>query len=1342
MNEEKIAFLTMFPFCGDYQDLCGGLEQATVVFATVNKEKLHMSVDAEFRRPTIPAERHTLEGRIAAEYGLASVAINDKTVRSTPVKAPKKAASGSGVTAPRPKEPLTPGRLIYGKGIRGETVPMGELSAESGAVSVRGEVFSVENRDIVKTGAWVLGIEITDYTGSVKVSGYFKKPEDKQTLSQIKKGMYITVFGNVGYDRYEGDITMEPKSIQLSEKPARRDTAPENEKRCELHLHTRYSTMDALTDPTEAVARAAAWGHKAIAVTDHGVAQAFPEVWHAGDKFGIKIIYGVEGYYINDVDDKLVFYGEPHGALSEEFCAFDTETTGLDPNNDRMTEIGAVIMKGSEVVSRFQTFVNPDRHIPAEITELTGITDRDVFDAPDEGEAMRKFLAFAKDRPLVAHNAEFDIGFLSATARRCGIDFHPVFMDTLTLSQSLLPDMKRFKLDLVTDRLGLPTFNHHRADDDALACGRIMAKLIEMLAERGITRQAELESYTRAERNAHPRAQRLKHIILLVKDKTGLKNLYELISKSHLEHFKKNPVIPKSLLLQYREGIIVGSACEAGEVFDAVSRKKSDEELARLCALYDYLEIQPICNNAFMLENGTAKNEEELRDFNRRVVELGEKLGKPVVATGDVHFLNPEQEIYRRILLSGRGFQDADRSMPLYFKTTDEMLREFAYLGGDKCREVVVTAPNAIADACETIVLLPKDLYAPKIENSAEDLKSLVYGKMHELYGEHPPQVVQDRVDVEMDAILGRHYDVIYMSAQKLVAKSLEAGYLVGSRGSVGSSLVAYMAGITEVNALPPHYLCPNCKHTEFFKETEYGCGADMPDKDCPECGAKLKKEGFNIPFETFLGFGGDKVPDIDLNFSGEYQSRAHEYTRKLFGRDHVFKAGTIGTLAEKTAYGHVKHYLEDHGLKVTKAEENRLTLGCVGVKRTTGQHPGGLVIIPQDMDVTDFCPVQHPADDPDSDIITTHFEYHSMEANLLKLDELGHDDPTMIRMLEDLTGVDARAIPLDDKDTMSIFKSPRVLGLPEDDPVIGKTGTIGIPEFGTGFTRQMLVDTQPNKFATLVRLSGFSHGTDVWNGNIHDLVVNKVADVNECVGCRDDIMLYLMDKGMEPKRAFKFMEAVRKNFLRKGKPWPEGIVEEMEGLGVPEWYIESCRKIQYLFPKAHAVAYVTMAFRIAYFKVHYPLAYYSCYFYRRSQKDSFDAALMTRGIEPVRRKMKDIREDPKPSAKDSDTLTTLEAVYEFYMRGFTFAKMDIYKSHAIKFIIDDNALVPPFVAIAGLGEAAANDLMNCREGGKHFISIEELAAACPKVSSAHIQQLKELGALGDLPETSQMSLF
>ena len=1325
-----IPFLDMFPFCTDLSDMCGGLDGALVREATVKKEKLHMTVAAVFRRGAIPAELHTIEGRIAAEYGLNSVTISSPDT----AVGEKSAKTGEKKTKSAP----APGKTIFGKPIKGEPVPMETLSLESGNVVVRGEIFSVESRDITKNKGWRLNFEMTDYTSSVKVSKFFRAGEDRGSLAELQKGMYVTVSGNILYDRYDEDIALDPKNVVLGAKPKREDKA--EQKRVELHLHTRYSTLDALTDPEEAVKRAAEWGHPAIAFTDHGVAQAFPEVWKAGKKYSIKIVYGIEGYYINDVDDRLVVNGDADGELSDEYCAFDIETTGLNANTERMTEIGAVIMKDNEVISRFQTFVNPERPIPREITELTGITDRDVFDAPGEEAALRSFISFAGERTLVAHNAEFDIGFMKSAARRTGVDFTPAFIDTLTLSQSLLPDLKRHKLDIVSARLSLPDFNHHRADDDALTCGRIMAKFIKMLRERGITRQSELDGYARTERGGSQKLSRPKHIIILVRNKKGLKNLYEIISKSHLEHFKKNPIIPKSLLLQYREGLIVGSACEAGEVFDAVARHRSDEELERLCALYDYLEIQPLCNNMFMLENGQAKTEEDLRNFNRRIVQLGEKFGKPVVATGDVHFLDPEQEILRHILLAGRSFSDADKSLPLYFKTTDELLSEFSYLGEDKCREAVVTNTRAIADMCDEIELLPKQLFAPKIENSAEDLQKLVYDRLHELYGENPPEIVKTRVETELTDIINCQYDVIYMSAQKLVANSLAAGYLVGSRGSVGSSIVAFMSGITEVNSLPAHYRCPKCRYSDFESGKGYGCGADMPDKLCPVCGEKLAKDGFDIPFETFLGFGGDKVPDIDLNFSGEYQSRAHRYTEELFGRDHVFKAGTISTLAEKTAYGYVKKFLEEQGKVVTKAEENRLAQGCVGVKRTTGQHPGGLVIIPQDMDVTDFCPVQHPADDPESGIITTHFEYHSMEANLLKLDELGHDDPTMIKMLEDLTGVNARQIPLDDSDTMGIFCSPKPLGLPEDDPIIGKTGTIGIPEFGTDFTRGMLNDTKPTEFDILVRLSGFSHGTDVWVGNSKDLILSGTATVKETIGCRDDIMLYLMSRGMEPKKAFKFMEVVRKGAIHKGKQWPEGIVEDMQTLGVPNWYIESCRKIQYLFPKAHAVAYVMMAFRIAYFKVHYPTAYYSCYFYRRS--DSFDAELMTKGIEPVRKKIKEIRNDPAASKKNEDTLTTLEAVYEFYLRGFDFGRIDLYKSEATRFVIDGKTLIPPFIAIAGLGEAAANDLVKCRESGRRFISVEEVMGACPKVSQTHIQQLKALGALGDMPDTSQMSLF
>ena len=1328
MPQERTAFLDMFACCADLGDMCGGLSRAWVRSVTVSRERMEMFIDADFARVPAPAELSALEGRIAAFFGLRAARIS--------TEAPAPAAPQGGKT-----EKKKTGKVLYGRSIKGEPVPMSGLNAETGAAIVRGEVFEVDSREIQKRKAWVLSFSMTDYTGSIHVSKYLRDGEDNSIVDMIKPGMYITVQGDVSYNRYDDDIAMTPRNIMQSTKEQRKDTY-EGEKRVELHLHTKYSSMDALTDPAAAIKRAASWGHRAVAITDHGVAQAFPEAWGLAGSAGIKIIYGLEGYFVNDIDANLSVHGHSSRSLHDEFVAFDLETTGLSAENDRITEIGGVVFRDGKAGARFQTFVNPEMPIPAEVQKLTGITDRDVFDAPGQEEAVRAFLEFCGDRPLVAHNADFDISFVTAVCRRAGIEFDPVYIDTLALSQCLLPELKRHKLNVVASHLGLPDFRHHRASDDAVTLVYMLQRFIVMLEEMGAETVDDIEKICAELRKKTTTNRHTRHIILLVRNKKGLKNLYELISKSHLEHFHRNPTIPKSLLMQYREGLIIGTACEAGELFDAVLYGKSNAELQRIASFYDYLEIQPICNNRFLVENGKVKDDEGLRELNRVIVRLGEQMGKPVVATGDVHFLDPEQEIYRHILLAAKKFSDADKSLPIYFKTTDEMMEEFAYLGAEKCREVVITNPNMIADMCEDIELLPKDLYAPKIENSAEDLERLVYDRMTELYGDDPPELVRSRVETELHDILGRHYDVIYMSAQKLVADSLAHGYLVGSRGSVGSSIVAYMSGITEVNSLPAHYRCPKCRYSDFESGKDYGCGADMPVKACPACGTMMDKDGFDIPFETFLGFGGDKVPDIDLNFSGEYQANAHKYTETLFGRDHVFKAGTIGTLAEKTAYGYVKKYLEERNMVVTKAEENRLAAGCVGVKRTTGQHPGGLVIIPQDMDVTDFCPVQHPADDKDSDIITTHFDYHKMEANLLKLDELGHDDPTMIRMLEDMTGVNARKIPLDDKETMGIYCSPAPLGLPDDDPIIGKTGTLGIPEFGTGFTRQMLVDTQPKDFDTLIRLSGFSHGTDVWAGNIRELVLSGTASVKETVGCRDDIMIFLISKGMEPKMAFKIMEAVRKGKVKKGG-FQEGWREKMEELGVPEWYIESLAKIAYLFPKAHAVAYVMMAFRIAWFKVHEPLAFYSAYFYRRSQKDAFDADMMTRGIDAVRTRINAIRKNSNATAKEEDLLTTLEVVYEFYMRGLDFAPIDLYESDATRFnIAGTKSLRPPFVAISGLGETAARDLVSCRESGKEFISVEELSAACPKVSQTHLEQLKALGALGNMPDSSQMSLF
>ncbi len=1235
---------------------------------------------------------------------------------------------------------------IFGKPFVDRTIPIKEVTLDLRTVCVAGRVFSVDHKELTKNNAIVVNFDITDYTSSIRINRYFRERDLQKAQAIVDactEGTWIKILAKPIINRFDNEMVLDPIAIMPHTAPKRLDTA--TDKRVELHLHTNMSNMDALTQATAAVKQAAAWGHQAIAITDHGCAQAFPEAMKAagkakvaGTEQNIKILYGCEAYYVNDVDDRIVVHGERECSFTEEYVAFDLETTGLSAATDEIIEIGAVILKDGEEVGRFQSFIDPGRSLTQKITDLTGITDQMLVGAPKIQEVLPKFLEFCGNRPLIAHNADFDVGFIAAACRRMEIPYAPTYLDTLILSQNLMPQLGKFKLDIVANALSLPEFNHHRAADDALTCGLIFDRLRDKLAEMDIHSLQTINPAMPALRAKNKIGDRhARHIILFAKNQTGLRNLYHLISIGNLQYFKRYPRIPKSELMTYREGVIIGSACEAGELFQAILAHKSEEELLRLASFYDFLEIQPLSNNRFMLAKGLAQTEEELRDFNRTVVRLGKKLGKPVCATGDVHFLNPEDEIYRHILLATKGFDDADKENPLYFRTTDEMLREFSYLGEETAYDVVVKNTNLIADMCESLRPVPHNLFAPSIKNSVEDLKSLVYGKMHRLYGENPPELITKRVETELGDIISCHYDVIYMSAQKLVQNSLEHGYLVGSRGSVGSSIVAYMAGITEVNSFPPHYRCPNpeCKYTTFDVPKGFGCGADLPDAICPKCGAKFEKDGFNIPFETFLGFGGDKVPDIDLNFSGEYQAKAHAYCVELFGKSHVFRAGTIGTVAEKTAFGYVKKYLSERNRTVVRAEENRLAAGCVGVRRTTGQHPGGLVVIPQENEIWDFCPVQHPADDPNAETITTHFEYHSMEENLLKLDMLGHDDPTMIRMMEDMTGVDAQKIPLDDKDTMSIFTSSKVLGY-EDDPILGPTGAVAIPEFNTRFTRGMLMDTMPTKFDTLLRLSGFSHGTDVWLGNAKDLITSKTASVDEAIGCRDDIMIYLISCGMPEKRSFKIMEAVR-----KGRGLPEGAEEEMVAAGVPAWYIESCKKIKYLFPKAHAVAYVMMAFRIAWFKVHHPLAFYAAYFYRRSQKGGFDAGMMTRGIEEVKAHIAAIDGNDDATDKDGDMLITLEVCYEFYLRGFQFAPMDLYESHATKFLVKDGKLLPPFVSVSGLGETAAWDIMEGRKG-KKFISIEEFSAACPKVSKTHIENLRAAGAFGDLPDTSQVSLF
>ncbi len=1331
---EHTSFLTIFPGCEDLSAMAGGLDKAYVTDVQVDPLERTMTVCAWFPAMPSPVDISALGERLKLEYGLSGVGL-------VPAYPQPKAASSALAGAAKPPSGGAPqGDVLFGRAIKMHPVPMNTLSLESGKVCVEGDVVAVTSRTLAKRGSAVLAFDITDRTNSIKVTRFLRAEDDQSVVEKIHEGDHVIVQGEVVYSKYDDDMVLDPRNIMKGKRYVRPDNAPE--KRVELHMHTRFSAMDALTKPEAIVERAAYWGMPAIAVTDHGVLQAFPDMWKAGKKAGVKIIYGCEIYFLNDMDGNSAVIGKSKLPLDTEFVAFDIETTGLNAQNDRMTEIGAIRFSGGNIIDTFNTFVDPERHIPADITQLTGIRDSDVAGAPSEEEAMKQFIEYIGDRPIIAHNAHFDVGFMTAAALRHGLKFSPVFLDTLALSQALLPELKRFKLDIVSNHLKLPQFNHHRATDDAMVVARIMGKFLPMLQQQGAKTVDDIETVYHSLRRTD--VAKTHHMILLVKNRKGLKNLYEMVSQSYLKYFHRNPTVPKSLLMQHREGILVGSACGMGELYGAVMKGASEKELEKIASFYDYLEIQPICNNGFLVDNGTVKDVGVLQDYNRTILNLGKKLGKPVIAASDVHFLDAEDEQYRKILQAAKKFSDADRDCPIFFRTTDEMLAEFAYLGEETAKEVVITNTRAIAEQVEEIELLPKDLFPPKIENSAKQLKDLVYEKMHRIYGETPPPIVQERVDVELNTILDHNYDVIYMSAQKLVQNSLEHGYLVGSRGSVGSSLVAYMSGITEVNSLPPHYVCPKCCHSEFITDGSFGCGADMPEKDCPVCGERMSREGFDIPFETFLGFpGNEKTPDIDLNFSGEYQAKAHKYTEVLFGSDHVFRAGTIGTLAEKTAYGYVKKYLEERGITATKAEENRLALGLVGIKRTTGQHPGGLVIIPQDMDVTDFCPVQHPADDPNSDIITTHFEYHCMEANLLKLDELGHDDPTMIRMMEDMTGVDAKKISLSDPETMSIFTSPAALGLPDDDPIIGKTGSIGVPEFGTPFTRQMLVDTQPKAFDTLIRLSGFSHGTDVWAGNIHDLIVNGIADVNQTIGCRDDIMIYLIQKGMQPALAFKTMEAVRKGKVKKSGSFPGDAEQQMRDMGVPDWWIESARKIAYLFPKAHAVAYVMMAFRIAWFKVHEPLAFYSAYFYRRSQKGGFDAEMMCGGADAVRRKLNEMKRRSDLSANEEDLMVTMEAVYEFNMRGFSFAPIDLYESDAIKFrITDDGQLRPPFVSISGLGDSAAQDLANCRKNGEKFISMEELGRACPKVSQTHLETLKRLGALGEMPETSQINLF
>ncbi len=1235
--------------------------------------------------------------------------------------------------------------LLYGRLYDQPVVSIQDALHAVDSATIRGEVFLVETREIKSknTGKeWVkVGFDITDLHGSMRVSKFFAKEKAGEYIDLIHEGMYLTVQGKVSFDNFEKETIMEPTGIVLSKKKMRMDTA--EKKRVELHLHTNMSAMDGMSTTKSLMQRAKLWGHTAMAITDHGVAQAFPEAMHAIERNGIdlKILYGVEAYYVNDSGNVSVVKGKYDAPLNETFVCFDTETTGLKPAEEEITEIAAVKVRNGEVLEEFQTYVNPHKPIPANITELTGISDETVKDAPELSEALPQFLEFTGDLPLVAHNAGFDMAFIHRACERLGIEREFTSIDTVEMCKILFPDMKRHKLDVMAKKLKVGPFDHHRASEDAAVLGRIYIKLLEKMQEElHATKISDINPLLAGLKAKTGSLKNLRryHFIILAKNQVGLKNLYKLISYSNLKYFNKKPIMPRSELIRHREGLIFGSACEAGELFSEMVHGASHEDLLKIADFYDYLEIQPIGNNQFMIANGTAKDEEELRDYNRKILAIADELGKPCVATGDVHFLEPEDEAFRRILMAGMGFKDADNQAPLYLKTTDEMLEEFSYLGEDRAMEVVVTNTNMIADWCDTLRPVPRENYPPKMDNSAEDLERMCYEKAKRMYGDPLPEKVKARLERELGSIIGNGYDVMYMIAQKLVAKSLQDGYLVGSRGSVGSSLVAFMSDITEVNSLAPHYLCPKCHYVEWHENEGFGCGADMPHKTCPKCGEPLNQEGFSIPFETFLGFNGDKVPDIDLNFSGEYQPTIHWYTGELFGHDHVFRAGTIGTVAEKTAYGYVKKYMAEREMEVGRAEENRLVKGCTGIRRNTGQHPGGIVVVPKEVDIYDFCPVQHPADDPNSEIITTHFEYHSIDENLLKLDELGHDDPTIIKHMENMTGVVARDIPLGDPDTMSLFTSNKALKYVTDepDPILGDIGCIAVPEFGTKFVRGMVKETKPTTFDELFCISGLSHGTDVWLGNAQDLVHDGIP-LKECICCRDDIMNYLIGKGVDPKLSFQTMESVR-----KGKGLKPEMEEAMKKQDVPDWYIDSCKKIKYMFPKAHAVAYVIMAYRIAWFKVHKPLAFYSAYFSIRAK--AFDASCMVLGDTVCLDKIHELQakeRDKTISAVEKDMMTTLEVVHEFYHRGFVFEPMDIYKSEAKHFVITEKGLIPPFSSMPGVGEQAAQAIVEERKNGP-FLSQEEIVVRCSRVSKSVVETLASIGALSEMPTSTQVSLF
>ena len=1245
---------------------------------------------------------------------------------------------------PQLPEEDTSSPLILGNSmnISDPLVKITDLNAESGNVCIDGEILGMEDKE-TKTGKVILSINIYDGTSTMTCKAFLPGKNAKNIVKRLGKTKAVKLAGRAQMDAFSNELTIMANTIVESTplpKTTREDKA--EVKRVELHMHTKMSAMDAMTSATDLIKRAMSWGMKSIAITDHGVVQAFPEAYHllGRDNPDMKVIYGVEAYLVPDKEKSVK---NPRGQVLDDatYCVLDLETTGISITTEKITEVGIMKVKNGEVIDEFEIFVNPEKPIPQRVVEVTNITDEMVKDAETIDKVFPKILEFVGNSIIVAHNASFDVGFLKHNAKLLGYEFNNTYIDTLPLAKDLFPDLKKYKLGKIADSLGIEVDVAHRALADVDTTVKVFNVMLKKLKDKGINTVDEVDSATKdpEAQKEEFKKQRSYHAIILAKNYVGLRNLYKLVSISHLNYFYKNPRILKSIYKKYSEGLILGSACEAGELYQAIELGKSDEEIENIARDYDYLEIQPIGNNEFLVRNGVVPDREYLKDINRKIVELGEKLGKLVVATCDVHFMDPQDEIYRRILEAGQGYKDADEQAPLYLRTTEEMLKEFEYLGEEKAYEVVVTNTNKVSDMCDRIDPISPEKCPPHIPGCEEDIKNIAYKKAHELYGDPLPEIVQTRLDKELNSIISNGYSVMYIIAQRLVWKSNEDGYIVGSRGSVGSSLVAFMTGITEVNSLQPHYRCPKCKYSEF-DDYGVGNGFDLPDKDCPKCGTKMAKDGMDIPFETFLGFNGDKEPDIDLNFSGEYQAKAHKYTEVIFGKGTTFKAGTVGTVAEQTAFGYVKKYYEERNIPINKAEIARLSVGCQGIKRTTGQHPGGIIVVPKGREIYEFTPVQHPADDPNSDIITTHFDYHSIDGNLLKLDILGHDDPTVIRMLQDITGVAPTDVPLDDKETMSIFSSTKALGVTPEQ-IHSEVGTYGIPEYGTKFARGMLLDTHPTTFDELIRISGLSHGTDVWLGNAQSLIEQGIVTLQQAICCRDDIMIYLMKKGLPPDKSFKIMEAVRKGKVAKGKEpkWKDEYIPLMLEHDVPEWYIKSCEKIKYMFPKAHAAAYVTNAFRIAWFKVHIPLAYYAAFFTIRAK--AFDAEVMINGKEKVKNKMKEIEMmGNNATPKDKDMYDDLELVLEMYERGLRFLPIDLYKSHATKFQVEGDSLRPPLNSIAGLGNVAAEGIMKARQEEK-FMSIDDLKIRS-KVGDSVTELLRQFGCLEGMSQSNQLSLF